>query len=69
VTLDTAGQNDRGYNKIHDLRTAVGVLEPPEQAETLDHQALLREVQQVQERPVGLRRPGHRRLPAETGLD
>jgi RNA-directed DNA polymerase len=47
----------------------VGVLEPPEQAETLDHQALLREVQQVQERPVGLRRPGHRRLPHETVLD
>jgi len=47
----------------------VGVLEPPEQAETLDRPALLREIQQVQERPVGVRRPGHRRLPTETGLD
>ena len=47
----------------------VGVLEPPEQAEALDRRPVLREVQQVQERPVGIRRPGHRRLPAETGLD
>ena len=41
----------------------VGVLEPPEQAETLDHRPVLREVQQVQERPVGIRRP---RTPAPT---
>jgi RNA-directed DNA polymerase len=47
----------------------VGVLEPPEQAETLDCRPVLPEVRQVQERPVGVRRPGHRRLPAETGLD
>jgi hypothetical protein len=47
----------------------VGVLDPPEQAETLDRKPLLPEVQQVQDRPVGLRQPGHRCLPAETGLD
>ena len=42
----------------------VGQAQPPEQAETLDHPPLLRQVQQVQERPVGVRRPRQRRLPA-----
>src|SRR5262249_48631475 len=45
------------------------MLEPPEQAETLDRPALLRTVQQVQRRPGGVRRPGNRHLPTETLLD
>jgi hypothetical protein len=32
----------------------VGVLEPPEQAETLDRPAVLRKIRQVQERSVGV---------------
>ena len=47
----------------------VGVLESPEQAETLDRRPVLPEVRQVQERSLGVRRPEHRRLPSETGLD
>jgi dihydrofolate reductase len=38
-------------------------------AETLDRRAVLRQIQQIQERSVGVRKPGHGRLPAETGLD
>ena len=39
------------------------------QAETLDRRPVLRQVQQVQERPLGLRRPRQRRLPGQVLLD
>ena len=42
---------------------------PREQAEALDRQPVLRQVQQVQERPLGIRRPRQRRLPGEVLLD
>src|SRR6266498_4792477 len=47
----------------------VGVLDALEQAETLDCAALLRKVRQVPGRPVGVRRPGDRRLSTEPGLE
>ncbi len=47
----------------------VGQIQPQEQVEDLDRRPALRQVQQVQERPVGVRRPRQRRLPAETRLD
>jgi len=47
----------------------VGLPQPPRQAEALDHQAVLRPVQPVQEQQPGLRRRRQRRLPAPAGLD
>ena len=47
----------------------VGQAQPPEQVEALDHQPVLRQVQQVQARPLGVRRPPQRRLPREVRLD
>ena len=40
-----------------------------EQAETLDRRPVLRQVQHVQERPLGIRRPQQRRLPGQVLLD
>ena len=42
---------------------------PPQQAEAVDRRPLLRQVQQVQERPLGVRRPRQRRLPGQVLLD
>ena len=42
---------------------------PPEERRPLGHQQVLRKVLPVQERQVGLRQPGHRRLPAQALLD
>ena len=53
----------------------VGQTQPPEQVEDVAGRPLLRQVQQVQERPVGVRRPrarqrtGRRRAPAQVLLD
>jgi len=53
----------------------VGQTQPPEQVEDMAGRPLLRQVQQVQERPVGVRRPrarqrtGRRRAPAQVLLD
>ena len=40
-----------------------------QQAEALDRRPVLRQVQQVQERPLGVRRPRQRRLPGQVLLD
>ena len=42
---------------------------PQQQAEALDRRPVLRQVQQVQERPLGIRRPRQRRLPGQVLLD
>jgi hypothetical protein len=42
---------------------------PPQQAEVLGHRPLLRRLPPVPARPVGLRRPRQRRLPAQVRLD
>ena len=47
----------------------VGHMAPRGQAETLDRRPVLRQVQQVQERPLGIRRPRQRRLPGQVLLD
>jgi hypothetical protein len=47
----------------------VGHTKPREKAEVLDRQPVLRQVQQVQERPLGLRGPQQRRLPGQVRLD
>ena len=47
----------------------VGHMAPREQAEALDRRPVLRQVQQVQERPLGIRRPRHRRLHGQVLLD
>jgi RNA-directed DNA polymerase len=47
----------------------VGDLQARQQAEEVDRGPLLRQVQQVQERPLGIRRRRQRRLPGETLLD
>jgi RNA-directed DNA polymerase len=47
----------------------VGQTHPPEQADELGRGPLLRHVQQVPARPVGLRRPRQRRLPTTVRLD
>ena len=47
----------------------MGDLQPPEQAEVLGRSPVLRQVQQVQARPVGVRRPHKRRLHAQVRLD
>ena len=47
----------------------VGTVLAPEQAATLGHGPVLRQVLPVQAGQVGLRRPGHRRLPAQALLD
>ena len=43
--------------------------QPPEQAEALGRRPVLRPVQPVQARPVGVRRPRQRRLPHQVRLD
>ena len=47
----------------------VGQAQPPEEVEALGRQPLLRQVQQVQARPLGIRRPRQRRLPGQVRLD
>ena len=47
----------------------VGQVQPPEQAEALGLRPVLRQVQQVQAGPMGVRRPQQRRLPAQVLLD
>ena len=47
----------------------VGHMAPREQAEALDRRPVLRQVLQVQERPLGIRRPRHRRLYGQVLLD
>ncbi len=42
---------------------------PPEQAQALGRRPVLRQVQQVEERPLGIRPPRQRRLPGEVRLD
>ena len=44
-------------------------LQPSAQVEALDHRPVLRRVQPDQARPVGVRRPRQRRLPAQVRLD
>ena len=44
-------------------------LQPLQQAEGLGHHPVLRRVQQIQARPVGIRRPPKRHLPTEVRLD
>jgi RNA-directed DNA polymerase len=47
----------------------VGHMAPRQQAEALGRRPVLRQVQQVQERPLGIRRPQQRRLPGQVLLD
>jgi RNA-directed DNA polymerase len=47
----------------------MGDLQTRQQAEEMDRGPLLRQVQQVQERSLGVRRRNQRRLPGETCLD
>ena len=47
----------------------MGCLQSLEQTEVLGHRPVLRHVQQVQARPMGVRRPPKRRLHAEVRLD
>jgi len=47
----------------------VGQVAPQEQAEALGRRPVLRQVQQVQERPLGVRRPQQRGLPGQVLLD
>ena len=47
----------------------VGDVEPPEQGKALDRREVLRQVLPDQGRRMGLRQPGHRRLPAAAQLD
>lgn len=47
----------------------VGPPQPPNKVETLGRGPVLRQVQQVQERPMGVRRPRPRRLSAQVRLD
>ena len=47
----------------------VGQAQSPEEVEALDRQPVLRQVQQVQARLLGVRRPPQRRLPREARLD
>src|SRR5207247_8793737 len=47
----------------------VGLPQPPEQAEVLGHQTVLRPVQPVQAQHVGVRRRRQRRLRTPVGLD
>ena len=47
----------------------VGQVQPPEQAEDLGRCPVLRQVQQVQAGPLGVRRPQQRRLPPQVLLD
>ena len=51
-----------------EARLQVGQAQPPEQAEALGLRQVLRPVQQVEEGPVGFRRPRQRRLPAQVLL-
>ena len=52
-----------------EARLQMGALLPPEQAAVLGHSQVLRQVQSVQERPVGVRRPRQRDLPPQVRLD
>jgi RNA-directed DNA polymerase len=47
----------------------VGQAHAPEQAQRLGHRPVLRHVQPIQAGPVGIRRPGNRRLPHQVLLD
>ena len=47
----------------------VGQVQPPEQAEDMGLCPVLRQVQQVQAGPLGIRRPQQRRLPPQVLLD
>ena len=47
----------------------VGTMAPPEQAGALGRHPVLRQVQQVQERPLGIRRPRQQRPPGQVLLD
>jgi hypothetical protein len=59
-----------GARELHvEAHLEVGLVEPPGQGEALDRREVLREVLPGQGRQVGVRRPGHRRLPAEPCLD
>ena len=52
-----------------EARLQVGEILPSAQGEALDHRPVLRRVQLGQARPVGVRRPRQRRLPAQVRLD
>ena len=52
-----------------EARLEMGELDPPAQRETVDRLPLLRRVQPGQARPLGIRRPRQRRLPAQVRLD
>jgi RNA-directed DNA polymerase len=52
-----------------DAHLQVGQVQPPEQTEDLGRSPVLRQVQQVQRRPVGVRRSQERRLHAQVPLD
>ena len=47
----------------------MGHMAPQQQAEAVDRRPLLRQAQQVQERPMGVRRPRQQRLPGQVLLD
>ena len=63
----------RVFNELDDhvwkLTYKWAKLDPSAQGETLDRPQVLRQVQPLQARPVGVRRPRQRRLPAQVRLD
>ena len=65
--------SSKEFNSLDDhmwkLDLQVGQAHPSAQAEAMDHLPLLRCIPSRQRGQVGVRRPGHRRLPAEVLLD
>lgn len=70
VLPDRGVQQDiRRAGRSHvEVDLQVGEFPSPTQAETLDRLQVLRQVQQVQKRQMGVRRPGYWRLPTEVLL-